>query len=107
MLWLAVACAAEPAPCKWSWKPLGCLPKDACKVKPRFGVWCVSRNVTAAPEASCETAEAAADAPASTGTEAADATAEPAATATDESASEDPPPSSDATEETAAADEAA
>ena len=47
-LLLAVAVqAADPPACKWSWKSFGCLPKDSCRIKPRFGSWCVATTGTA------------------------------------------------------------
>lgn len=49
-LLLAVAVqAADPPACKWSWKSFGCLPKDSCRIKPRFGSWCVATTGTAEP----------------------------------------------------------
>ena len=97
LLCLAAACAEE-APCKWSWKSLGCTPKDACQIKPRLALpWCAARNATCD-----ETAKAAAagDGAASAAADSADAPAEPAA-------DEDPPPSEEAAEaESEAAEQA-
>ena len=81
-LLLAVAVqAADPPACKWSWKSFGCLPKDSCRIKPRFGSWCVATTGTAEP------------------TKAAPAKAEPAAEAEPAAAQAAPAADDDATEQ--------
>jgi|EP00908_Phaeocystis_cordata_P008336 FK506-binding protein 14 len=51
LLCLAHAGAEEAPTCKWSWRSLGCIPKDACKTKPRLALpWCGARNATARVE---------------------------------------------------------
>ena len=93
-LLLAVAVqAADPPACKWSWKSFGCLPKDSCRIKPRFGAWCVATTGTAEPaKAAPAKAEPAAEA------EPAAAQAAPAA---DDDATEQPSSEGSADEEVA------
>mmetsp|Transcript_18174 Transcript_18174/g.37013 ORF Transcript_18174/g.37013 Transcript_18174/m.37013 type:complete len:122 (-) Transcript_18174:218-583(-) len=112
VLLLAAARAGDPPSCKWSWKSLGCTPKDACRLKPRLGTWCVAK--AASEETTCDepmkAAGSAADEPAAK-PESADAKAAPLADAAAEEPpsaepAEEPPSTELAEDETADEEEA-
>tara|TARA_B100000787_G_C16105143_1_gene255459 strand:+ start:182 stop:517 length:336 start_codon:yes stop_codon:yes gene_type:complete len=102
VLLLAAAQAGDP-PCKWSWKSFGCLPKGACRIKPRFGSWCVATNATAPQEPACDEPAGAGAAKFKPSAKAAPAEVKAAAPVADAAAEE--PPSADASAEEETADD--